>query len=924
MVAPREIIALSDSAALAEYLKTKVIRVKYEIRTYDDFVVKGNTAVLKCYVPSSVQDFVPVISWETDEGFTIQRSSSDSKYKIIADGSLMIEKADLSDGKKKYRCICKDEMDNESVTSIPWGQLIVTEPTTLQVPRIRSGSREHNYKVGATVELYCIAQGYPVPSYTWYKQEGTRMLPLSSNRRIQVLRSSLLIHKASKIDTATYVCVANNSAGEDRIHLQLVISEHLRASVYPEKLIVKEGISVTFTCNVTGPQITSLVWTKNLKPVITSARTKLISSEVLQIYSVMREDKGMYQCFVRSHDYSYQGSAQLSLEEDPPDLRKFSGQLLPRVEDIFSLSSDGTLYHNPGRLYVPLYYIQKKNVLKGDKVVMRRISWVQFDNTLLAGGQRLADHRNGTLSIAQAAKGDQGWYHCEVIGGQGEKAMGSLYIRVVERPVINPFIFGDELMEGMRTMVVCTVLAGESPINILWLKDSMPLLHSEHRDGIHVTNLGEFASSLTIPSVSRYHAGNYTCLVASGAAQASYTAVMNVKASPKWVKKPKDMEVIVNQKVVFTCQAEGIPEPIHRWKYRPGDGSAQPADFRSVVSSSHMYVLENGSLVIRDVEKQDAGLYLCEASNGVGESLSEVVKLTVNVPPRFNQSFEVKTVKEHEEVVLSCDAHGESPLTVSWKRYQRPIDRSVLSRYVLREHVHPNGLKSQEEKSIQLIVQAPPESPEGMQLLQVTSRQITFSWTAPSSGNSPITGYIVVYNQSRKAKDEPLESVRVPATETKVTITGLNPGSTYVFKVHAENALGRSGPSQDLTITTEEEAPANSPQDVRVIPLSSSMVKVTWKAPSPSSLGYLLGFYVGYRDLSTNDPYVYKTVDISKQERLNEALISNLRRNTKYAITVQGYNSKGAGPASKEVIVQTLQHDFRINMPIDMLSRFVR
>ncbi|GFU65166.1 hypothetical protein TNCV_4056361 [Trichonephila clavipes] len=94
----------------------------------------------------------------------------------------------------------------------------------------------------------------------------------------------------------------------------IILQKNLRASVYPEKLIVKEGISVTFTCNVTGPQITSLVWTKNLKPVITSARTKLISSEVLQIYSVMREDKGMYQCFVRSHDYSYQGSAQLSLE----------------------------------------------------------------------------------------------------------------------------------------------------------------------------------------------------------------------------------------------------------------------------------------------------------------------------------------------------------------------------------------------------------------------------------------------------------------------------------------------------------------------------------------------------------------------------------------------------------------------------------
>lgn len=53
------------------------------------------------------------------------------------------------------------------------------------------------------------------------------------------------------------------------------------------------------------------------------------------------------------------------------------------------------------------------------------------DKSFLSGGQRLADHRNGTLSIAQAAKDDQGWYHCEATGNQGEKAVGSLYIRVV-------------------------------------------------------------------------------------------------------------------------------------------------------------------------------------------------------------------------------------------------------------------------------------------------------------------------------------------------------------------------------------------------------------------------------------------------------------------------------------------------------------
>lgn len=66
------------------YFSFTVIRVKYEVRTYDDFVVKGNTAVLKCYVPSSVKDFVPVVSWETDDGFTIQRGSTDGELMTLS------------------------------------------------------------------------------------------------------------------------------------------------------------------------------------------------------------------------------------------------------------------------------------------------------------------------------------------------------------------------------------------------------------------------------------------------------------------------------------------------------------------------------------------------------------------------------------------------------------------------------------------------------------------------------------------------------------------------------------------------------------------------------------------------------------------------------------------------------------------------
>ncbi|GIY75282.1 down syndrome cell adhesion molecule [Caerostris extrusa] len=53
-------------------------------------------------------------------------------------------------------------------------------------------------------------------------------------------------------------------------------------------------------------------------------------------------------------------------------------------------------------------------------------------------------------------------------------------------------------------------------------------------------------------------------------------------------------------------------------------------DFKTIVSSSHVHILVNGSLNFRSVETTDEGSYLCEANNGVGPGLSTVVRLTVH------------------------------------------------------------------------------------------------------------------------------------------------------------------------------------------------------------------------------------------------------------------------------------------------------
>lgn len=102
----------------------------------------------------------------------------------------------------------------------------------------------------------------------------------------------------------------------------------------------------------------------------------------------------------------------------------------------------------------------------------------------------------------------------------------------VEKPVINPFLFGPDLREGMRTTVVCSVLSGETPLAISWFKDGRPL-QSVHADA-EMVRLGDFTASLKLKNIQRKHAGNYTCKASHANiphVYSTYTALMQVQGS---------------------------------------------------------------------------------------------------------------------------------------------------------------------------------------------------------------------------------------------------------------------------------------------------------------------------------------------------------------------------------------------------------
>jgi hypothetical protein len=80
----------------------------------------------------------------------------------------------------------------------------------------------------------------------------------------------------------------------------------LTANIEPQEQTVDFGRSASMTCITGGNPITSVTWYKD--------GSKLNhEGDTLTISSVKKEDRGMYQCFVRNDQESAQGTSELKL-----------------------------------------------------------------------------------------------------------------------------------------------------------------------------------------------------------------------------------------------------------------------------------------------------------------------------------------------------------------------------------------------------------------------------------------------------------------------------------------------------------------------------------------------------------------------------------------------------------------------------------
>lgn len=92
-------------------------------------------------------------------------------------------------------------------------------------------------------------------------------------------------------------------------------------------------------------------------------------------------------------------------------------------------------------------------------------------------------------------------------------------------PRIAPFEVADKAVNwGDSVSAVCTVVNGDTPLEITWALNGMPI-EENHRISVTTTKRN---SLLSIDSASPSHAGTYTCVASNAAGATTYAAELTV------------------------------------------------------------------------------------------------------------------------------------------------------------------------------------------------------------------------------------------------------------------------------------------------------------------------------------------------------------------------------------------------------------
>uniref|UniRef100_A0A3B3DLS4 Uncharacterized protein n=1 Tax=Oryzias melastigma TaxID=30732 RepID=A0A3B3DLS4_ORYME len=580
-------------------------------------VIEGHMVSLLCDVQAYPP---PEIAW-TRDGHLLQFSTG---VHILPGQMLQLPRARLEDA-GQYVCTASNSAGQDQKSFL----LNVYVLPTLK-PLHDAGSESMTPQVGSSVTLRCVAQGFPKPEVTWYKN-GQQ---LAAGNGLKMDDNQLEITGVQISDGGTYTCKVSNVAGQVDRTFRLAVHPPVLDGPLRESLNSTLGSRVALLCEATGVPVPSISWLKDGSPISSLQWQWSVRGNRLELGPLGLSHAGMYTCVAKNSQGQTQKDYALTVQSPTIlDSDQASDVSAPSGEEV-------TLDCRVNGIPAP------------------HVSWLKDGVTLVMSPD------GSKLTLLRLSAEDSGTYTCLAVSTVGQDS--KIYTVHVLPPSISDESTVPREVQVTQDSVVtleCRA-AGNPPPQISWMKNGRPLLLSPR------TRLLS-GDSLLIARVQLSDSGVYTCVARSraGLAELSYDVQVQVPPGVDHVEPVEPVTVVQGSLVTLTCEARGVPPPTLTWMK---DG--QPL-------SLHRNLLLDGQetrLQLPDVAPSDAGLYSCVASNQAGSS-TKSFNLTVLPPNIISSSVpEELTLAVNSPLELECSAEGVPPPTLSWLKDGRPLERSGI------------------------------------------------------------------------------------------------------------------------------------------------------------------------------------------------------------------------------------------------------
>uniref|UniRef100_A0AAR2IXI5 Neural cell adhesion molecule L1-like protein n=1 Tax=Pygocentrus nattereri TaxID=42514 RepID=A0AAR2IXI5_PYGNA len=804
----------------------------------------------------------PVFRW-TKNGQDFYPHLENKLIKFENSGSFVIpNNKGLAKYQGKYRCYASNKLGTA-----------VSEETDFTVPTPPKFPKERIepvvVKEGDSVILECNPPKGTPPVQLYWMTMGLQHIEQDERVSMGLNGNLYFSNTLVKDSRSDYCCFASFSA------IRTIVQKTAMAiAVTPQRkpnLLVPSGDQsqinlvtgeeLELECISEGFPTPKIEWTKLGEKLPKRSNIKNYG-KLLTISKVTEEDSGKYMCKAKNSVGETVHYFHVEVEEPPRWIEE------PVRTQVVTIGSDVHIKcHAAGKPPPAITWLRDGKPLHGE--------WTptQSSDLVLYFHPPVYQH---------SLSNDTGVYQCEASNTHGT-VLATANVMVMNHP---PLILTRDYLEyatvrGKSVTMDCRVF-GSPPATVHWRREDPEGSVEEERFSIHENG------SLQIHTAEVEDMGKYMCYATNSQGTASISH-LSMTEPTRIVVPPQDMEVRRGSTAELECQADmdqSLREDLEiLWRK---DG----IDIYSNFTDDSGYVPDPPvRLFLSDLRDRSVRLHW--------------------VPTKDHNSPVKEHIIEYEE--NHWDPGKWKPLLrVSGNQNSAPLSLYGHINYQFRVtavNAIGAGRPSKPSERYKTPPAAPDRNPENIKIEGHVPHQMHITWKPllPIEHNGPGLEYKLSYRQLGVEDTWTEHTMERHLFVVKDTPTFV----PYEIKIQARNHLGWAPEPRVVTGYSGEDLPLAAPEDVSVVVLNSTLLRVSWSPiPQAQLRGHLGGYSVHWwrtRSLLTSKEVPAEKQFLTLTGNRSHTMVPGLKPFSEYRLTVNVFNRRGNGPSSSPLTFTTPQ-----------------